>query len=148
MSEHYLQRRLWGALGVLSIAVLGGCAAGPDWAAISQQATQIRANCESQHPDSALAAEQCANGPIRTLYASAGFPDMDVIDAYVAQREAIAERLDSRTISLREARAEYAQALAQENTMLQQRAANRAAVAAASTPMFCNRIGFHSMICD
>jgi hypothetical protein len=148
MTSGCLDLRIWGVIGALSILLLSGCAAGPDWDAIPQQATQIRSACETQHPESALAAEQCANGPIRNLYASAGFPDMDVIDAYLAQREAIASELDRHAISPEVARAQYAQALAQENTFLQQRIASRAQTIAATAPMFCNRIGFYSMICN
>jgi hypothetical protein len=148
IGRYHLQLRVWGAIGALSLFLLGGCAVGPDWDAIPQQAAQIRSACETQHPESARAAEQCANGPIRTLYASASFPDMDVIDAYLAQREAIAAELDRHAISPEAARAQYAVALAQENTFLQQRAASRAQTTAATAPMFCNRVGFHSMICN
>ncbi|HEY1505358.1 MAG TPA: hypothetical protein VGF92_13715 [Stellaceae bacterium] len=144
----YLPLRLWGALGALSIFALGGCTPGPDWDAIPQQAAQIRSACETQHPESVLAAEQCANGSIRNLYASASFPDMDVIDAYLAQREATAAQQDRHAISPETARAQYAQALAQENTFLQQRAASRAQIAAATSPVFCNRIGFRSLVCN
>ena len=143
-----VQHRIWGTIGALSVLLLGGCAVGPDWDAIPQQATQIRSSCEAQHPESASAAERCANEPIRNLYASASFPDMDVIDAYLAQREAIAAEQDRHVISPEAARAQYAQALAQENTFLQQRAASRAQTAAATMPIFCNRVGFRAMICD
>ena len=144
---HHLQLWLSGALGALLLVLLGGCALGPDWGAIAQQAAQIRSSCAAQHPESVLAAEQCANGPIRNLYASAGFPDMDVLDAYFAQREAIASLQDARTISPQQARAGYAQALAQQNTSLQQRAASRAQFAAATMPMFCHRVGLYSLTC-
>lgn len=143
-----LTLRLWGTLCALSACTLGGCTLGPDWDAIPQQAAQIRSACETQHPESEFAAEQCANGPIRNLYASARFPDMDVIDAYLAQREAIAADQDRHAIPPETARAQYAQALAQENTFLQQRAASRAQLAASVSPVFCNRIGFHSLVCN
>jgi hypothetical protein len=136
------------AIGALSMLFLSGCTVGPDWDAIPQQATQIRSACETQHHESAFAAEQCANGSIRNLYASASFPDMDVIDAFLAQREAIASEFDRHAISPEVARAQYALALAQENTFLQQRIASRAQTAAATAPMFCNRAGFHSLICN
>lgn len=138
--------RLYGALGAL--ALLGGCIPSFDWDAVRRQSEQIRAGCASVHPDSAVAAEQCANGPIRALYASGGFPDMDVIDAYLAHREVIATWQDSRTISPQQARADYADALAQENTLLLQRRASRAQISAATVPMFCDPFDFHSMICD
>ena len=147
-SGHGFQFRLFGALGASSLLLLAACAPAPDWPAIAQQATQIHATCETQHAESALAAEQCANSQISNLYASAGFPDMDVLDAYLAKREAIAARKDRHMISAEDARADFAQALAEENTFLQQRAASRAQLAASTSPFFCNRIDSHSMICD
>src|ERR1700722_17398226 len=87
---------------IAALALLGGCVARPDWAAINQQAQQIRAACESQHAagtiKTSFATEQCANGSIRNLYVSAGFPDMDVLDAYFARREAIAAQEDRHAI--------------------------------------------------
>jgi hypothetical protein len=137
---------------IATVFLASGCAPGPDWTAIAQQAAQLRAGCESQYKSgvikTALATEQCANPPIRDLYASAGFPDIDVIDAYFARREAIAAQIDRKAIPPEEARAEFAQALVDENTALQQRAASRAMVDAASTPMFCNRLGGPTMICN
>ncbi len=141
------QFRFLTALGAFSLLLLGACTPPPDWRAIAQQSVQIHATCASQHPDSALATEQCANGQIGNLYASAGFPDMDVVDAYLAKREAIAAQKDNHTISAVDARAAFAQALAEENTLLQQRAASRAQLAAASSPFFCDRVGFRSMVC-
>jgi hypothetical protein len=136
------------AFGAFSLLLLlSACAPGPDWRAIAQQSVQIHATCESQHPDSALATEQCANSQISNLYVSAGFPDMDVVDAYLAKREAIAAQKDRHLISAEDARADFAQALAEENTLLQQRAASRAQLAAATSPVFCDRVGFRSMVC-
>jgi hypothetical protein len=109
---------------------------------------QIHAACESQHPESALATEQCANSQIENLYAANGFPDMDVVDAYLAKREAIAAQKDRHLISAEDARAAFAQALAEENTFLQQRAASRAQLNAATAPFFCDRVGFYSMVCQ
>jgi len=139
--------QLVGALGAFSLLLLGACTPPTDWRAIAQQAMQIHATCESQHPDSALATEQCANSQISNLYTSAGFPDMDVVDAYLAKREAIAAQKDRHIISAEDARANFAQALAEENTLLQQRAASRAQLAAAASPLFCDRVGFRSMVC-
>jgi hypothetical protein len=139
------------ALIATSLAA-NACALGPDWAAISQQAEQLRAGCESQYKSgvikTAVVTEQCANPPIRDLYARAGFPDMDVLDAYFARREAIAAQVDRKAIPPEEVRAEFAQALVDENTALQQRAASRAMAYAASTPMFCNRLDRLTMICN
>ena len=70
---HALRLRLCSALGALSLVLLGGCAAAPDWHSISQQATEIRINCAAQQPERALAAEECANVRIHNLYDSAGF---------------------------------------------------------------------------
>ena len=137
------------------LVLLAGCAVGPDWDALNQQATQIRAACDSQHAagtiKTALATEQCANPPIHNLYAGAHFFDLDVIDAYLAKREAIAAQEDRHAIPPEEARAELAQALVDRNTAFQQRAANRAIGYAASystMPAFCNRIGHGSFICN
>jgi hypothetical protein len=148
MSERSSKSPLFAALGVASLRLLGACTPLPDWHAVAKQSEQIHAICETQHPDSALATEQCANSQIGNLYKSVGFPDMDVIDAYLAKREAIAARKDRKIISTEDARADFAQALAEENTLLQQRAASRAQLNAASSPFFCDRVGFHSMVCD
>lgn len=143
------------ALPLIATLLLGGCAVGPDWGAIGQQADQLRAGCESQHTagtiKTALATEQCANPPIHNLYASARYPDIDVLDAYFAKREAIAAQLDRRAISPEDAKAEFAQALVDRNTALQQRVTNRAQGLAAinsTMPVFCNRIGHGAMICQ
>jgi hypothetical protein len=140
---------------IATVLLLGGCAVGPDWAAIAQQAAQLRAGCESQYTagtiKTALATEQCADPPIHNLYASAGYPDLDVLDAYFAKREAIAAQLDRHAIAPEEARAEFAQALVDQNTALQQRATNRAVGFAAinsTMPVYCNRVGHGSMICQ
>jgi hypothetical protein len=139
------------------LALLGaGCAAlqGPDWLAISQQSAQLRAGCESQFTAGTikthLATEQCANPPIRDLYAQNGWPDMDLLEAYLARRESIAEQWDRKAITPEEARAQFAQAAADQNTQLQTRAANRAVGAAAirsTMPVFCTRSG-PTMICQ
>jgi hypothetical protein len=136
---------------LLCVAFLAtGCAAltGPDWTAIGQEAAQLRAGCESQFASGAikthLATEQCANPPIHNLYAQAGLPDMDVLDAYFARRESTAEQWDRRAIAPEEARAQFAQEAADMNSQLQNRAANRAVGAAAmrsTMPVFCTRNG-------
>jgi hypothetical protein len=144
--RHY-RFQVFAALGAFSLLLLDACTPAPDWRAIAQQSMQIHAACESQHPGSALATEQCANSQIGNLYLSNGFPDMDVIDAYLAKREAIAAQKDRHLISAEDARAAFAQALAEENTFLQQRAASRAQLAAATSPFFCDRVAFHSLAC-
>ena len=55
IGRYHLELRVWGAIGALSVLLLGGCTAGPDWDAIPQQAAQIRSACEGQHPESARA---------------------------------------------------------------------------------------------
>ena len=133
--------------------LVAGCA-GADWASISQQATTIRAGCDSQLASGAikthLAAERCANPAILDLYAKAGWPDMDILEAYLARREAIAAQWDKNAISPEEARAEFAQAIVQQNSELQQRATNRTASDAAlrsSMPVICTRRG-PTLICQ
>jgi hypothetical protein len=150
-------RRLTQSLLFVLLALLGtGCAAlnGPDWQAISQQSAQIRAGCESQFAGGTIkthfATEQCANPPIHALYAQNSWPDMDLLEAYFARRESIAEQWDRKAITAEEARAEFAQAAAEQNTQLQTRAANRAVGAAAfrsNQPLFCTRSG-PTMICQ
>jgi hypothetical protein len=147
MSERF-PFRSFAALSVFSLLFLGACTPLPDWRAIAKQSEQIHAVCETQHPESALATEQCANSQIGNLYVTSGFPDMDVINAYLTKREAIAARKDRKIISEEDARADFAQALAEENTLLQQRSASRAQMAAATSPFFCDRVGFHSMVCN
>lgn len=136
------------------LALLAAGCAGVDWASISQQATGLRASCESQLTSGAiktrLAAEQCANPAIHDLYARAGWPDMDILDAYLAKREAIAAQWDRNAISPEEARAELAQANVVQNSELQQRATNRAAGVAAlraNMPVICTRRG-PTLICQ
>lgn len=140
---------------VLFIALLAaGCALAPDWAAIEQQAASLRAGCESQFASGVikthLAAERCANGPILDLYAKAGWPDMDVLDAYLAKREAIAAQWDRKAITPEEARAQLAQATVDQNSELQHRAADRAtsrAALRANMPVICTRTGA-TLICQ
>jgi hypothetical protein len=137
------------------VAFLGaGCALGPDWAAISQQAATLRAGCESQFASGIikthLAAERCADGPILDLYAKAGWSDMDVLDAYLAKREAIASQWDRKAITPEEARAQLAQAVVDQNSELQRRAADRAtsrAALRANMPVICTRTGA-TLICQ
>ena len=143
-----IQRRVISLLVLILSSVLAACVTGPDWAAISQQSLQIRANCETQYNAGAikthLATEQCADPWIRDLYARSGWPDMDVLEAFLARRESIAEQWDRRAITDQEARAQFAQAAADQNTQLQYRAASRAMSAAAAramTPVFCTRHG-------
>jgi hypothetical protein len=142
-------------LSLIGALLLTGCTIGPDWNTLNQQAAQIRAACEAQHAagtiKTALATEQCADPQIHNLYANAQFIDLDVIDAYLAKREAIAAQQDRNAISPEEARSQLAQALVDQNSALQQRAANRAISYAASYstyPTICNRIGYSALICN
>ena len=140
-------------LALLSALFTAGCAT-TNWPAISQQATNLRASCESQLTSGTLkthlAAERCANPTILDLYAKAGWPDMDILEAYLARREAIASQWDRNAITAEEARADFAQANVQQNSELQQRAANRVASDAAlraSMPVICTRRG-PTLICQ
>jgi hypothetical protein len=142
-------------LTIIGLLLVNGCTVDPDWNVLQQQAAQIRAACDSQHAagtiKTALATEQCANPPIHKLYADAHFFDLDVIDAYLAKREAIAAQQDRKAIGPEDTRAQLAQALVDENTALQQRSTNRAVTTAASyspLPLVCNHFGPGPLICN
>ena len=142
------RRNLFPKSLLLAALVTAGCAAGPDWAAIGQQAQNLNAGCEGQFGTGTikthLGVEQCANPPIRDLYGKAGWPDMDVLDAYLARREAIAAAWDRKVISDEEARAQFAEAAVAQNSELQHRYADRAVSTAAwrsSFPLMCSRTG-------
>lgn len=98
----------WIAPIVVLAAVTGCVSAGPDWAAIRQAIDAKRAQCALDHPQSHLATEHCTSEYAHKVYAAAGVREMDLIDAYGAQREAVAERLDHGQISQTEANAEIA----------------------------------------
>lgn len=125
--------------------LLASCGIGPDWPAIAQQAANLRASCEhaltSGIVKTHLAVERCANPKIRNLYVQAGWPDIDVLDAYLAKREAIASQWDRGAITPLQARADLAQARVDENSELQRRYAARSATLRAQTPMICTRMG-------
>ncbi len=128
---------------------------GPDWAAIGQQAANLRAGCESQFDSGVirthLAAERCANPPILDLYAKAGWPDIDVLNAYLAKREAIAAQWDHNAIGPEQARAEMAQALVDQNSEIQHRVADRATASAAlraTMPVICTHVARGMTICQ
>jgi hypothetical protein len=139
------------AYSILVIVILvSACApAGPNWAAIKQQADSIRAQCESQFASGViktyLATEQCANPSIKNLYASAGLRDMDILNALLAKREAYAAQLDRKSISYQDERALIATAIADANSQVQQRSTNRAVTGAAimsTMPVTCTTIGY------
>ena len=138
-------------LSALSLLLLAGCSAGPqDWSAIAQQAAQIRSGCESRRAagTTALGTEQCANPAIHKLYADAGYPDLDIIDAYLAKREAIAAQEDQGGLIPPQAAAAFARADADKNATLAQRASDRAVSSAAPTPIYCSRPSLSSMSCN
>ncbi len=130
-------------LAAAFLVLLAGCAPpGRDWGAIQAQSQDIRAACEREEAGkSRLKIEGCANIQIRDLYASAGFRDMDILDAYLSQRMSIAERQDAGKISALEVNGEMAQAKAAANSAEQARATNRAAAAAIMAPVTCTRYG-------
>jgi hypothetical protein len=136
---------------MLMMAILvSACApAGPNWAAIKQQADSIRAQCESQFASGVittyLATEQCANPSIKSLYTSAGLRDLDILNALLAKREAYASQLDRKSISLQDEKALIATAIADANSQVQQRSTNRAVTGAAimsTMPVTCTTIGY------
>jgi hypothetical protein len=149
MKERRLVRdapRFFLRLALLALPLLlAGCGIGPDWPAIAQQAANLRASCEHELASGIvkthLAVERCANPPIRNLYVQAGWPDIDVLDAYLAKREAIASQWDRGAITPLQARADLAQALVDQNTELQRRYAARSTALRAPTPMICTRMG-------
>ena len=110
MSKSHLFPTLFAAASLLSLAA---CAA-PDWTTIDQQAFTIRAACERQHMngliETNLATERCANGTIHRLYADSNYPQMDVLDQYLARREAIANAVDRKTIASNDAPVKLAEA--------------------------------------
>ena len=148
MIMQHIHRLMLAALCIGASLLAAGCSLGPDWTAIARQAEDIRATCESQLASGALkthlAAEQCANPSIRDLYAKSGWLDIDVLDAFLARREAIAAQWDRNAMTPEEARARFAEATVEQNTELQHRAADRAVGSAAmrsAQPMTCTRVG-------
>ncbi len=116
-------------------AILAGCGKAPDWGAVKVQADGVRATCGSWYAREArLAVERCAAGSIRLLYVRAGLRDMDILDAYLAERQAIAERQDAGQITEVEANAEMAQARAVADSAAQTRGGEREAMATALAP--------------
>ena len=79
----------------------------------------IRAECASQ--PTRLAQERCANPRILALYRADGSMPMDIGEAYMARREAIAEKMDRGEISEAEGDAEMAEARVRANAEGQRR---------------------------
>jgi hypothetical protein len=120
MSTSHLFPKIFAAA---SVVLLAACAA-PNWTTLDQQAFTIRAACERQHNNglisSELATEHCANGTIHRLYADAHYPQMDVLDQYLARREAIANAVDRKTIAPNDAPVKLAEAETEQVAALQQ----------------------------
>jgi hypothetical protein len=115
--------------------MLTGCVRPPDWGAVKVQADGVRATCESWYArEGRLPVERCTTGVIRLLYVKAGLRDMDILDAYWAQRQAIAARQDAGQISAVAADAEISQARADADFAAQARGSERAAMAVALAP--------------
>jgi hypothetical protein len=110
-------------LAAASLLALAACAA-PNWTTVDQQAFTIRAVCERQHDNglipTELGTERCANGTIHQLYADAHYPQMDVLDRYLARREAIANAVDRKTIAPSDAPVKLAEAETEQVAALQQ----------------------------
>jgi hypothetical protein len=90
--------------------------------------------------------ERCAAPKVHDIYARAGVGDIDLLDAYQAKREAIAEREDVGQITETEANAEIAQARADGISALQVRVNERtrttaAILSATPAPMTCTTFG-------
>lgn len=139
---------------IATALLLGACAAPPDWSAIDRQAATLRAACERQHDNgliaSALATEQCANPRIRALYAGAGYPQLDVLDTYLARREAIAAAIDRQTIARADGPVKLAEAQTEQNDALRQRGLDPIVldVAPAPTLPLCPRVGRKDILCN
>jgi dTDP-4-amino-4,6-dideoxygalactose transaminase len=111
-------------------------------------AAAIRSDCDRQYESgllpTATAAEKCANPKIDSIFIAAGSRDLDVIEAYLAKREAIAARLDHKLISAEDAKAEMAVARVEQNSEMERRSNGRAAANAAlrsTMPVTCNTFG-------
>lgn len=139
---------------IATALLLGACAAAPDWATIDRQAATLRAACERQHDNglipSALATEQCANPRIRALYAGAGYPQLDVLDTYLARREAIAAAIDRQSIARADGPVKLAEAQTEQNDALRQRGADPIVldIAPAPTLPLCPRVGRKDILCN
>lgn len=135
------------AIAAICCAVSACAAPGPDWAALRNQANEVRAQCAAaESRNGHLAGERCAAPKVHDIYAKAGVADIDLLDAYQAKREAIAEREDVGQITETEANAEIAQARADGISALQARVNERtrttaAILSATPTPMTCTTFG-------
>ncbi|HXQ50748.1 MAG TPA: hypothetical protein VN802_06615 [Stellaceae bacterium] len=123
-------------LMIVIAALVSACIpAERDWNAVAQQAEAIRTYCEKQFLSgvlgSELATEQCANPAIRSLYAGAEFRDIDILDAYLAKREALAAQLDRKAISPEDEMVLISNAKTEAYSAIQQRANARAVAPAA-----------------
>ncbi|HEV8015661.1 MAG TPA: hypothetical protein VGP48_09010 [Stellaceae bacterium] len=140
-------------LAASSLLWLAACAA-PNWSAIDQQAFTIRAACERQHQggmiSSALGTERCANGSIHELYASAGYPQMDVLDRYLARREAIAAAVDRHAIPPADAHLRLAEARTEQVSALQQHGLDPAVFDTTPYPVspVCERVNRVDTLCN
>jgi hypothetical protein len=138
---------------VITIAAIcctaaSACAApGPDWVALANQANEVRAQCAAAESGNGhLAVERCAAPKVHDIYAKGDAADIDLLDAYQAKREAIAEREDGGQITETEAKAEIAQARADGISALRARFNERARttasiLSATPTPMTCTTFG-------
>jgi hypothetical protein len=119
MSRSHVFPKLFAAASLLSLAA---CAA-PNWTTLDQQAFTIRAACERQRDNglisSELGTERCSNATIHRLYADAHYPQMDVLDQYLARREAIAFAVDRKTIAASDAPVKLAEAETEQVSALQ-----------------------------
>jgi hypothetical protein len=150
MIAHHLFPKLFAATSVVALVA---CAA-PNWTMLDQQAFTIRAACERQHNNglipTELGTERCANSTIHQLYADAHYPQMDVLDRYLARREAIAFAVDRKTIAPSDAPVKLAEAETEQIAALQQRGLDPVVYNTAPYRVMaaCPRYNLQSTLCN
>ncbi|HEX3969837.1 MAG TPA: hypothetical protein VHX19_00860 [Stellaceae bacterium] len=150
MITHHLFPKIF---ATASISLLAACAA-PNWTMVDQQAFTIRAACERQHNNglipTELDTERCANATIHQLYADAHYPQMDVLDKYLARREAIANAIDRKTIAPSDAPVKLAEAETEQVAALQQHGLDPVAFNTAPYRVMaaCPRYTLQSTLCN
>jgi len=140
-------------LAAASLCALAACAV-PNWTTVDQQAFTIRAACERQHMNglisTELGTERCANPTIHRLYADSNYPQMDVLDQYLARREAIANAVDRKTIAPNEAPVKLAEAETEQVAALEAHHLDPVVYNAAPYRVmrFCPNPAMQSMLCN
>jgi hypothetical protein len=159
------------AIFITALAVTGCAKQAPvDWTPLLVTAQELRANCERWHARGVLAerhgtghsaVERCVTEQVRSLYAAAGWPYMDLLELAQAQRLDAAEKRDRGELSETQANLRAAEIAAQyyseinrrSNANAQTEAARSAAASAraatinAAMPTVCSTSG-GIMICN